>query len=456
MIKTPKAISSETQRRKWSRLDNAAKIFPSTSEKTDTRVFRYSCEFYEQVSPEALQKAVNKAIKVFPDYTCIMKTGLFWYYLEQSELKPIVVPEEKPPCSVIYDGSNDHLLFEVSYYKNRLNLEMYHVLSDGTGAMQFLKSIVSNYLVEMHPNVFKDDPPEFDEGQSVSNKSSDAFRKYYQKQKRVKKEKSKNAFHIKGFKVEDEILNFTEVIMSAKEVVNAAHEYNTTMTVFLTAVYMDSIHKEMSLADEKRPLVIMVPVNLRNFFPSDTARNFFGMISVKYDFSERSGEFSDMLEQIDKQFKEQLTKEKLSIRMNKLAALEHNIAAQIAPLPLKNFVLRIGRSVSERYETAVISNVGKVLMPAEFEPYIKLFSVYASTKKLQLCLCSYLDNLSLCFSSAFVSTAVQQNLVRFLTNMGISAEVRCNKYSNEHDETDVKEKIKELAKSPKAADGGGK
>ena len=42
------AIDKEIQKSKsWSRLDNAAKIFPSTIEKTDTRVFRFYCELTE-------------------------------------------------------------------------------------------------------------------------------------------------------------------------------------------------------------------------------------------------------------------------------------------------------------------------------------------------------------------------------------------------------------------------
>ncbi len=423
--------------KKWSRLDNAAKIFPSTSEKTDTRVFRFTCELNEDVILENLQTAVDKAIKVFPDYACIMKKGIFWYYLEQSDIKPVVVAENMPALSPIYQGDHDRLLFEVSYFKNRINLEIYHVLSDGTGALQFFKTIVCNYIVHTHSDVFSGNLPEFDENQSVSDKSSDGFRKYYKKPEKVKKVKQKKAYHMKGFKNDDDALNLTEVIMSAKDVVAAAHKYNTTMTVFLTAIYIDSIHKEMSLADEKYPLVIGVPVNLRNFFPSNTAKNFFGMISVRYDFSERNGEFSDIIEQVDEQFKNQLTKEKLSIRMNKLAALEHNPFVKIAPLEFKNLVLKIARAITVRNETVVISNVGRIVLPEEFEPFINLFSVFASTLKLQLCLCSYMDKLSLDFTSAFENTAVQKNFVRFLTSQGVEAMVKCNNCFNEQVQADI-------------------
>ena len=414
------------KQRSWSRLDNAAKIFPSTSEKTDTRVFRFSCQLNEDIDGGILQTAVDKALIDFPGYHCVMKKGLFWYYLEQTDIKPVVCPEYKHPCAALYMGESDRLLFEVTYFRKRINLELYHVLTDGTGAMQFLKTIVYNYITLVHREDFGDTLPEFDVDSSAAEKADDSFRKYYQKQKMPHNETVKKAYRLKGMKNEDDLLGITEVCVSSKSVIDAAHRSGSTMTVFLTALLIDAVHSTMSVADENLPVVIMVPVNLRNFFPSETAKNFFGMISVVYSYKERSGEFGDILEEVSRQFKEKLTKEQLSVRMNRLASLEHNPFVKIAPLPLKNFVLHTARRIGVRGETIVISNVGKVIMPAEFDKYIDRFSVFASTLKLQLCVCSYRDRLTLNFSSAFVSTAVQCAFVRRLTAAGIEAEIQSN------------------------------
>ena len=181
----------------------------------------------------------------------------------------------------------------------------------------------------------------------------------------------------------------------------------------------------------RHPVVLGVPVNLRTYFPSDTARNFFGMIDVSYNFSRRSGEFDDVISEIARSFKEELTRERLEIRMNNLASLEHNLAVQLAPLPFKNFVLRIAKLLSDRSETAVISNVGRAVMPAEMMPYIGGFSSFASTLKLQLTLASCGDRLSFGFTSAFSGTEVQKNFFRQLTAAGIPVEIRCNDYYSE-------------------------
>ena len=131
----------------WRSLDNAAKIFPSASGGHDTNVFRFYCELNETVEHKYLQEALDKTIESFPIYRSVMKRGLFWYYLEDSTIKPVVEMENKYPCSKIYDKDVKKLLFRVTYYEKRINLEVYHVLTDGTGAEEFLKILVSNYLL---------------------------------------------------------------------------------------------------------------------------------------------------------------------------------------------------------------------------------------------------------------------------------------------------------------------
>ena len=47
----------------WSRLDNAAKIFPSTSTSRDSKVFRFACQLREEVEPEILQHALDRTME---------------------------------------------------------------------------------------------------------------------------------------------------------------------------------------------------------------------------------------------------------------------------------------------------------------------------------------------------------------------------------------------------------
>lgn len=410
----------------WSRLDNAAKIFPSTVEKSDTRVFRFSCELNEEIDPQILQIAAENAVASYPTFNVVMKHGFFWYYLEYCDLKPVVMPEELPVCAAIYEEDVMNLLYRITYHDKRINLEVFHVLSDGTGAIQLLKTIIYRYLIYKYPEEYADDPPILDNDASFSQKSSDGFSKYYDKNVKKRKTRKEKAFRLKMDRLDNNRLLAIEGFASVKSVIEAAHKYNTTLTVFLTAVYIKSLSDEMPLLSRRKPIVINIPVNLRPYFPSETAKNFFGMISVKYNIFEMGADLQSIIDHVSRSFKEQLTKEELAVRMNSLASLEHNPVAKIAPLPLKDFVLRRARHLSLKSETSVISNVGRIKMPEEFKEHISRFSVFVSTQNLQLNICSYEDSLQMGFTSCFVSADVQRNFFRALTEQGIEVTVRSN------------------------------
>ena len=164
---------------RWRKLDNAAKLYSAASNKKDTRVFRFYCELKEEVNPKALQEALNQTIETFPTFLMVLRKGLFWHYLEPCNLRPIVKEEYKEPCSRLYIRDKKTLLFEVTYYKKRINFEVFHVLTDGTGATEFLKELVKNYLYLVHKEEGLEQVTLLPEDMTVQDQEDDSFLKYY-------------------------------------------------------------------------------------------------------------------------------------------------------------------------------------------------------------------------------------------------------------------------------------
>lgn len=98
-------------------------------------------------------------------------------------------------------------------------------------------------------------------------------------------------------------MSLIEGAMSAKEVLELAHKYNTTMTIFISALLLYSIYKDMSSESKNTPVVLSVPINLRQFFESYTARNFFSTMEIGYDFSKKSHELEDIIEYLSSSLK---------------------------------------------------------------------------------------------------------------------------------------------------------
>lgn len=417
----------------WSRLDNASKYFAATYSERDEKVFRISCELFEEVDPEILQQALDETIERFPYYKSVLRRGIFWYYLEDSDIRPLVEKEDKPVCAPIYRKYERNLLFRVLYYNKRISLEVFHALSDGTGALRFMMTLVYHYLTIKHKDEFSGKIPELNYNASIGEKKDDSFERYYQgrrfkKQAREKKEKKpfKRVYRIRGTRIEENRIKIIEGTMSAKAVLNEAHKYNTTMTVFLSALLLRSIYMDMPARKKDYSLVLIVPINLRQFFKSETASNFFSTMSIEYKFTEEGMELDKIIASLNESFKKELTEERLSEKINWQMSIEKNPFARIMPLPLKNLFIRIADEVVESRTTACISNLGKIQMPPEFERYIRQFSVVPNVRRPQIAVCTYGDKIAVAFGSPFKETEIQKNFFKSLSEMGIKIEIVSN------------------------------
>ena len=412
----------EQKRAYWRSLDNAAKLFSAASSPKDTRVFRFYCELKEEVKEEILQEALNQTIQKYPVFLSVMRKGLFWHYLEKSELRPVVREEYKEPCSSLYVRDKKTLLFEVTYYKKRINFEVFHALTDGTGATEFLRELVKNYLYLIHEEDLE--PVELsNQYLTVKDQEDDSFSRYYDPDFPRKKKKKIRAVQIKKGGKGYEELQINEASMSVKELLGIAREKKVSMSVLLTAAFICAIHEEMSRMQEKKPVILMVPVNLRKIFPSDSMLNFFGYIEPGYQFGEGKDSFEDVLEAVKLYFQENLSKEHMAGRMNELITIEKHKILKWAKKKKKNRCIRAGAKMAEQEVTAVLSNMSVVKMPEDYAQYIEKFGVYTSTNRTELCICSFQDTLSLGFTSRYDSTNIQRNFYRILKELGASVKV---------------------------------
>lgn len=411
---------------RWYELDNAAKIVPSTTRGADTRVFRITCELKQEVDGALLQQALDRTVPDFPHFASSLRKGLFWYYLDNSSIRAVVQPENKPPCAAIYRDGRRKLLYRVNYYRRRVNLEMFHVLTDGTGAFAFLRAIICNYLILAHE--LKDGlPPEL---VSVKGTTDDAFNRYYNKETKGKPREQKllprTAYHIQGERDEDLQMHLIEGTVSASAFLQAAKKYSSTASAFTTALFMESILEEMRERDKKLPIVLSVPVNLRNYYPSDTARNFFGVINVAFDPAQYDGTLQSILEVVQASFRRQLTEDQIALNMHDYARLEHNIAIKTVPLGIKSLVIAAVNARVQRGITGTISNVGKITMPEPFASYIDRFSCFMAAPDVQISVCSFGDKMCFGVGSAFVTNPVMMRFFRKIVNLGVDVEIATN------------------------------
>ena len=377
-------MNSEKKINKWRKLDNSAKIFPIISNKRFSSVFRLSAILKEEIKKEILIKATNNALEKFSDFKVVLKKGVFWYYFEENT-KPIFIEEENTyPCKYIDKNINNGYLFRVTYFKNKINLDVFHSLTDGNNAMQFFKEIVYEYIELSHPE-------KFEIGLRTDRKQryniEDSYIKNYDK-KLKGNIKSKKAYILKGKKLPLDAIGVTHQIINLEELKKKATQKSVTITQYLTSVLIYAINKANYLEkDKKKPIKICVPVNLKKYFPSETLSNFFSYITVNANMKKLVN-FDDIVEFVKKDFEKKLQKEEIIKTMSGNVKLGNNLFIRIIPLFLKKFTVNISYIEIRKYTTTTYSNIGRIGIIQEYKEYIENFLMLIAPERVEKIKCS--------------------------------------------------------------------
>ena len=261
----------------WRRLDNSAKIFPMSTGKKYSTVFRLSAVLKEKVNPIVLEKAVNIALEQYKSFKVRMKAGLFWYYLEENPKMPIIEEERDYACQYINPKTNNNYLFKVTYFENKINIDIFHSLTDGNNGNTFFKEIIYNYLELMYPEIFQDE-------RRLRKIEYDIEENYIKNYDRKAKSNvsSKKAYILKGKKIKLGAVSAIHEIIDLQALKKESKKYEATITQYLTAVLIYSIYEENYKKNNgRKPIKVCIPVNLKKYFQSKTMSNFFFFFTLE-------------------------------------------------------------------------------------------------------------------------------------------------------------------------------
>lgn len=359
---------------KWMSLDNAAKIYPASRTRGWSNVFRLSATLDEKIDKEIMQSALDVTIRRFPSIAVRLKTGFFWYYLEEIPKAPEIMKEKPYPLSRMVFDDIRKCAFRVIVYENRLAVEFFHALTDGNGGLVFLKTLIAEYLYQRYGIKVPKEDGVLDRLEEPSPcELEDSFLKYAGPIKHPRMEKT--AFKIDGRAEIDGFRTNTTFIMDASQVAKEAKARGVTVTAYFVAllIYTNMRLQKKLVKNPRRhkPLKILIPVNLRKLFPSDTLRNF--VLYVTPGIDPRYGEytFDEICKSVYHQMCLEVTPKNMSARIATNVGNERSMLLKLAPLFLKNFVMKlVFNAVGEKKSTFTLSNLGVVNVPTEMREHI--------------------------------------------------------------------------------------
>lgn len=413
---------------RWERLDNTAHLFPVIAGESMSNVYRISVTLKELVQADLLQQALDMILPKFDGFNLRLRQGVFWYYLEENgKPAPKVCEENTFPCRFIRQNKNRSYLFRVTYYKYRINLEVFHVLADGMGGINFLKELTYQYLRLSHPSLREKLGDSFSSDTSLNRE--DSFLKNY-KRKAQKGYKSKKAYLIKGEKLEPGEFGVMHGSMKIPQLKEVCHGYEVSINEYLVAVYIYSVYTEcLHAMPSKKPIRVAVPVNLRPFFHSITTKNFFAMVSAEFCPVKENYTFEEVLSLTCESLRDQINREHLEELFSYNVSNEKLLIARATPLFLKNIAMRQIYTTSALANTGTVTNIGNITLAEAYEPYVEMFHAFLAMSKgqhLKGTICSYQDTLVFSFSYDLADVSVQRGFFRKLAADGIDVEIESN------------------------------
>lgn len=409
---------------KWEKLDNAAILFPAIAGETMTNVYRISVTLTEDIKEELLQQALNAVLPKLPGFKVTLKHGFFWYYFEENNNEPPTVKlESNYPCRYIDPNKNNGYLFSVTYYGKRINLEVFHVLADGVGGINFLLELTYHYLALVH-KIGKEKCSYY--SSNTTGNREDSFLKYYDPENK-KRYPSQKALIIRGEKMLPGELGLMQGSMSVSQLKTVCNMYEVSINEYLVSTFVWALfHTNMQ---NKKPIRIAVPVNLRPYFPSSTTKNFFIMVSAEFVPKRMDYTFEEILGAVTNDLRAKITKEKLRETLSYNVANEKNIITKAVPLLLKNIAVRSIYRKAALANSSTVTNIGNIKVEPEFEKYIESFYAVLSMslgQSIKGTICSYGDKLFFTFSSNLLKTNIQQAFFRQIADDGIEVFIESN------------------------------
>ena len=412
--------------RDWFTLDNAARIYPGALSEWSPDVYRISATLRAPIRVSTLAEAMRTVLPRFPYFQVHLRRGLFWYYLQRSQAVAGLFPMTDVPVSAMPEPIGGGYLLRAQARGATIAVDFSHVLTDGAGAICFLGTLVTRYLqlrgtmiTNWAPFLDPDTPPEVGEFEDAYDR--------YQNPGLPAPPRLSSAYHLP-----DQAEGRSRVItgrLPLDDVLGLARQLGVSLTAYLVAVYMDAMARVREATGGGHPVLrIEVPVDMRRLLPSQTMRNFSLFVSPEIDLRLGRYTFEEIVQRVHHLLRLQVDRKELSRQVARNVRAAHLPLLRVLPLRLKDPLFALVRErFGETPYSGVLSNVGRIEVPADILPEVESFDVMLGPNPRMKKTCvvlSFRDDLVVNFGSVVASRALERlfftHFVRAGVRVGVS------------------------------------
>ena len=423
----------ERENKPWYRMDSAAVLYSALQSEQYSATYRFSALMAEKVDPAALQRAVDRTMPRFPGFGVRIRRGAFWYYLESNPAPgPFIKEDVSDPCQPFRFEEDSHWLIRFYYYERRISIEIFHALSDGTGALTFFRTLLAVYLRECGYEIPDGDGVLDVNADPPAEELEDAYSRYAGRHARPLTLLPK-AYPNTGTREPFYTFHVTMGFLPLDRMHALARENDASITEYLAAVLIAVILGKQRADETYRqlPVTLAVPVNLRKYFPTQTLGNFINTVSPGIDPAMGDYSFSEIVAQVKNYMRLHITRQEMQAVFTKNVRMIRNPVVRAMPLSLKTWLMSQSYRRQAVYPySGTFTNVGAFRVPETMRPHIETMEVILGQAVVPRAHCaaiSYGNTMEITFAGTQRQTDTEREFFRFLIRQGIPVRIESNR-----------------------------
>ncbi len=406
-------------------MDCSAVVYPYFARKTINHSFTMEADLDREIDPKLLREVAQSMCERFPTMFVRLHRDAFGYKLEHvHDVTPFVMPRAST-INLVYDLKNNENLIRISYLKNRLSVECFHSVTDGSGAITLLKSILAEYYRRLGEDIPNECGILSPEDKPTARETEDSFRANVRKEFGFAGRSGKRAFQLYP-EGSFEPWHYTELTMKLADLKPVVKESGATIGEYLAAMFLYAHYRMRQQTKSTRPVTLSVPINLRSIFGSETLRNF----SLYFLTGVPEGEvtFEKILEQVKKDFKAGTDKDTLQKMININVSQQETALFRGLPRGVKKLALRIGSALyGECLFTTNLSNLGLFKVPDALDKHLLAFrAILGPVPVNALHATAYCAKgvFGMTFTSHIQSRIIETEMQKMFADLGVPATLR--------------------------------
>lgn len=411
----------------WYRMDNSAVIYPMSVTATTQSLFRLSAEMNDYIDKEHLKEAVEIALKRFPGFAVLIRSGVFHHFFDHNSNHPYIAEDNGVLFQKIDAVKNRFYLFRVTYYRKKIFIDFFHALCDAGAAMEFMKSVIYHYVRASGYEVTDSTGIKIAGEPIPKEELEDSFYTHYKDYKLfggvIGKMAGKDALGLKGKRFRRIGYGLIEGYIDTSELVALSKKHNCTVTVLIAAIAMLSVAEIYAKGYQKRNLEVMIPIDLRRIFDSVTLKNFTTLAKCPINPNTTPRTVSAYVQRIKETLAKELDRDALQDKISLSSFLERNWFTKIMPLFLKTLIIKLSKRLSvNTKQTMIISNLGKITLPGNLPEFVNRLSFNTNVSRkvpVNMGIVSFGGITTVSFTRQLVNTKFEKRFFEILLREGI-------------------------------------